>query len=239
MRLNKYIARSGVTSRRKADDLIEAGLVKVNGEVVTRLGTRVQEGDEVAVEGRSISPQEKDYILLNKPENTVTTTQDRHGRAIVMDCIELPREKKDALFPVGRLDRDTVGVLLLTTDGELGHRLMHPRYEVEKLYRVRTRDSVKPHQIDQLRRGVELDDGRAGADDVFYTHPPQKDEVGMVLHEGRNRQIHRMMAAIGHKVTSLERVGYAGLTAEGVSRGAWRRLQSWEVHGLRQLVELE
>ena len=239
MRLNKYIARSGVTSRRKADDLIEAGQVQVNGEVVTRLGIRVQEGDEVTVEGRSITPQEKDYLLLNKPENTVTTTRDRHGRSIVMDCIELPREKKDALFPVGRLDRDTVGVLLLTTDGELGHRLMHPRYEIEKLYRVRTRASVKPHQIDQLRRGVELDDGMAQADDVFYTRPPQKDEVGMVLHEGRNRQIHRMMAAIGHKATSLERVGYAGLTAEGVPRGAWRRLQGWEVQGLRRLVELE
>lgn len=238
MRLNKYIARSGVTSRRKADGLIEEGRVQVNGQTVTELASRVSEEDDVVVDGEHITPQDKIYLLLNKPEDAVTTKKDRRGRRTVMDLLDLPDREKDALFPVGRLDRDTLGVLLLTTDGEFAHRLMHPRYGVEKAYLVRTRESVKPHEIDLLRRGVELEDGTAGAEDVFYTQPPRKDEVGMILHEGRNRQIHRMVEALGNKVTYLERVAYGGLTSEGVPPGQWRRLSEHEVEALKHMVGL-
>ena len=238
VRLNKYLARSGVASRRKADGLIEAGRVQVNGEVVTDFGRQVREDDEVTVDSHPVQPPDKVYLLLNKPEDAVTTTRDRRGRRTVMDLVDLPSRVKESVFPVGRLDRDTLGVLLLTNDGNLAHRLMHPRYEIEKLYLARTRRPVKPHLIDELRRGVELEDGPASADEVVYTSPPQKDEVGIVLHEGRNRQIHRMMAAVGHEVRYLERIGYAGLTSQGVSRGAWRHLRAQEVEGLKKLVGL-
>lgn len=238
VRLNKYLARSGVASRRKADALIEAGRVQVNGEVVTDFSRQVHEGDEVVVDGEVVQPPEKVYLLLNKPEDAVTTTRDRRGRRTVMDLVDLPQRVKASVFPVGRLDRDTLGVLLLTNDGNLAHRLMHPRYEIEKLYVARTREAVKPHLIDELRRGVELEDGPARADEVMYTNPPQKDELGIVLHEGRNRQIHRMMAAVGHDVVYLERIGYAGLTVQGVPRGSWRRLEPPEVEDLKKLVGL-
>ncbi|GIV61297.1 MAG: pseudouridine synthase [Rhodothermaceae bacterium] len=239
MRLNRYIARAGVCSRRKADELIRAGRVRVNGEVVTEMGVRVQEGDEVIVNGRRISPQPYLYLLLNKPGDTITTTDDEKGRATVLDLIDLPPEEKEGLFPVGRLDRHTTGVLLLTNDGELAHRLMHPRYQVEKLYRVRTREAVKPHQLEQLREGIELDDGLARADRVAYLTPDNHHEVGLQIHEGRNRQVRRMFEALGHEVVQLERVAYAGLTTAGVRRGKWRRLQDAEVRRLRRSVGLK
>ncbi len=239
MRLNRYIARAGVCSRRKADELIRQQRVKVNGEVVADFGRRVEAGDVVEVGGRVISPRATLYLLVNKPRDVITTTRDERGRQTVMDLLDLPEAQREGLFPVGRLDRDTVGTLLMTNDGELAHRLMHPRYRIEKRYVVRTREAVKPHQIDQLKRGVELEDGLARADEAIYVRPPNHHEIGLQLHEGRNRQVRRMLEALGHEVVSLERVQYAGLSTEGVRRGKWRKLFPHEIRRLRNLVHLK
>lgn len=239
IRLNKYIAMAGVTSRRKADDLIDAGRVRVNGEVAEAYWYRVMPGDTVEVNGRTISPQSHRYVLLNKPKDTISTTDDEKGRDTVMDLVNLPADIRDGLFPVGRLDRDTVGVLLLTNDGDLAHRLMHPRYETKKLYRVRTRKTIDPHEIDHLRRGVVLEDGTASADRVTYINPKRREEIGLMLHEGRNRQIRRMMEALGHEVVALDRVNYAGLTSDGLDRGQWRHLQGHEIKRLKNHVKLK
>lgn len=238
IRLNKYIARAGVCSRRKADELIEKGQVKINGAVVTELGTRVSETDDIEVNGRSISPRRHMYILVNKPKDTITTTDDPHDRDTVMELIKMSEEEKRGLFPVGRLDRDTTGVLLVTNDGDLAHRLMHPSYEIDKLYRVRTKKPVKPHELDQLHKGVKLEDGIASADQVAYVALPDHHEVGISIHEGRNRQIRRMFEALGHEIASLERVNYAGLTADGIRPGKWRRLQEHEIRQLHRQVKL-
>jgi 23S rRNA pseudouridine2605 synthase len=237
MRINKYIAHCGVTSRRKADDLVEDGRVRVNGEPVTEHGTQVQRGDRVEVNGEAISLDAPAYFLVNKDKNTISTTDDPKGRDTVLDLLNVSQDEKEGLFPVGRLDRNTTGALLVTNDGDLAHRLMHPRYEIEKVYFVRTRQHVKPHQIDTLRRGVELDDGPAAADRVGYAGDT-KNEIGLSLHEGRNRQVRRMMEALGHDVVHLERPSYAGLTTEGLRRGHWRRLHEHEVGALHRLVNL-
>ena len=238
-RLNKYIARAGVCSRRKADALIDKGLVKINGQAASEYWYTVQPGDVVEVNGRVISPRQSVYILLNKPKDTITTTSDERGRRTVMDLVLLSGGEGDGLFPVGRLDRDTTGTLLLTNDGELAHRLMHPRHEITKRYVVQTRQAVKPHEIDQLKRGINLEDGLAKADQATYVHPPNHHEIGIEIHEGRNRQLRRMMEVLGHKVVTLERVAYANLTTDGVRRGKWRRLQSHEIRRLRKLVHLK
>lgn len=239
VRINKYLARAGVASRRKADALIEQGLVRVNGQVVTSFGQRVQEQDRVEVNGKLISRVEKVYFLLNKPRDIITTTDDERGRRTVLDLVSIPDSEKEGLFPVGRLDRNTVGVLLLTNDGDLAHRLMHPRYEIDKLYVVRTKDPLSESQIQQLREGVQLEDGEAKADQVARTNPEDLNAVGIGIHEGRNRQIRRMFEALGHSVSALERVQYAGLTAKGVRRGKWRRLERHEVQRLRRMVKLK
>ncbi len=210
----------------------------MNGEVITDFSRRIKAGDKVEVGGRVISPQELSYILLNKPGDTITTKSDERGRQTVLDVLTIPEEEKSGLFPVGRLDRHTVGVLLLTNDGELAHRLMHPRYNVEKIYVARTKEPVKSHQLEQLKEGVQLEDGLARADRVSYVNPPDYHEIALLLHEGRNRQVRRMLEALGHEVVNLERVSYAGLTAEGVRRGRWRRLEPHEVKRLRQMVKL-
>lgn len=238
MRLNRYIARSGVCSRRQADDLIAKGLVKVNGKVVTEMGTKVQPGDVVEANGKTISPAKHVYILLNKPGDVITTTDDERGRKTVLDFVQIDESEAKGIFPVGRLDRHTTGVLVITNDGELANRLMHPRYETEKLYLVTTKESVKPHQLAQLREGIELEDGSAAADNVSYVHPDLKNQIGIAIHEGRNRQIRRMMTALGHEITSLERVRYAGLTTSGVRRGKWRHLLPHEVRKLKKHVKL-
>lgn len=238
IRLNKYISRAGVASRRKADELIEQGRVKINGEVVTKLGTKVRGDEKVEVNGRLISPRRHDYILVNKPKDTITTTDDPHDRRTVMELIGIPEKEKRGLFPVGRLDRDTTGVLLVTNDGDLAHRLMHPSYEVDKLYRVKTKEAVKPHELDLLRKGITLDDGEAAADRAAYLRPKNHHEIGLSIHEGRNRQIRRMFEAVGNEVVYLERVNYAGLTAEGLRPGKWRRLRDDEVRRLQRQVGL-
>ena len=239
IRLNKYIARAGICSRRKADEMIAQGHVSVNGAVVKEMGIRVSEEDEIVVGGRQISPRQHVYILLNKPKDTITTTDDPKNRHTVMDLIKLPDKEKNGLFPVGRLDRDSVGVLLLTNDGDLAHRLMHPSFEIDKLYRVRTKRPVKPHELDQLRKGVELEDGLATADEAAYVALPDRHEIGLSIHEGRTRQVRRMFEALGHEVVTLTRVRYAGLTAQGVRPGKWRRLEGQEVRRLLRQVKLK
>ena len=238
VRLNRYLARAGVASRREADTLIAEGRVRVNGEVVTVLGTKVVPSDEVAVDGRPVRPKGPAYFLLNKPKDTITTKSDERDRRTVMDLLDLPEGEKSALFPVGRLDRDTTGALLVTNDGDLAHRLMHPRYRVEKLYIVTTKAPVKPHEIDALREGVALDDGPARADHAGHTGGDPR-EVALQIHEGRNRQVRRMFEALGHEVTSLERTHYAGLDLQGLRRGRWRRLHPHEVNALRRKVKLK
>ena len=238
-RLNRYIARAGVCSRRNADGLIDKGLVKINGVVASEYWYQVTPGDVVEVNGRVISPRRHLYLLLNKPKDTITTTSDERGRKTVLDLVALPDEQRAGLFPVGRLDRDTLGVLLLTNDGELAHRLMHPSYEIIKRYVVHTKKAVKPHEIDQLKRGLTLDDGPARADMAAYVEPSNRHEIGLEIHEGRNRQVRRMLEALGHTVVALERVTYANLNTAGVRRGKWRRLKSHEVRRLRKLVHLK
>lgn len=237
VRLNRYIAQAGVTSRRKADELIAAGKVKVNGAVITELGTKIEPSDHVEVEGQIIQQQAFDYVLLNKPKNTITTVDDDRDRQIVMDLLD-NEAREHGVVPVGRLDRDTTGILLLTNDGDLTHRLMHPSYTVEKLYLVRASAPVKPHDLDQLRTGIDLDDGLAKADRAEYVSDDPR-EVGLALHEGRNRQIRRMLEALGYEVHRLDRVQYAGLELGKLKRGQWRRLKPHEINRLRRSVKLK
>ena len=237
-RLNKYIAQAGICARRKADELIKQGRVKVNEVVVTEMGIKVKPGDVVEVNGNRISPVTHDYILLHKPTNIITSNQDDRERRIVLDLIEDEKLKKKGLFPVGRLDRNTTGVLLITNDGELAHRLMHPSYQIQKLYIVRTKENVQPHELVRLQAGVEISGETYRMDEVAYMNLPKHNELGVSLHEGKNRHIRRMMEAIGHVVTRLERVRYAGLTTKDVRPGKWRRLDSVEIRRLRRLVKL-
>ena len=237
-RINRYIARAGVCSRRNADGLIDRGLVKLNGVVVTEYWTQVAAGDVVEVNGRVVSPCLLRYILLNKPRNTITTVDDERNRRTVLDLVTLSEEDKAGVFPIGRLDRDTVGVLLLTNDGELAHRLMHPSYQIAKRYLARTEEPIQPSQIEKLRRGVVLEDGMARADMATLADPYNQHEIGLEIHEGRNRQVRRMLAAVGLTVLSLERVAYANLSTKGLARGRWRQLRPHEVEKLRKLVRL-
>lgn len=239
MRLNRYIALAGICARRKADELIAEGRVKLNGEVVTQMGIRVSASDVVEVGGNRITPLDHEYILLNKPSNFITTNSDEKDRKIVLDLIEDQKIKDSGVFPVGRLDRNTVGILLLTNDGELAHRLMHPRFQIDKLYHVITESPVLSHQLAELKSGVEVDGEALNLDDVQYINLPKKNELGIRLHEGKNRHIRRMLAAVGHESISLERVQYAGLSTEGVRRGKWRRLTKIEIKRLRRLVKLK
>lgn len=238
VRLNRFIARAGVCSRRDADLLISAGKVSVNGSVVQTLGVKVSAVDEVVVNGKRLVPARMVYLLLNKPTDTITTTSDERGRKSVLDLIAPSDLKKAGLFPVGRLDRHTSGALILTNDGMLAHRLMHPSYEIEKIYRVQVREALEDAHLDQLRNGVELDDGPATVDRIEVISGSSGKEVGLSLHEGRNRQIRRMFESIGREVHKLERIRYAGLSTTGLRKGKWRRLKTTEVVGLYKLVKL-
>lgn len=237
MRINKYLSRAGVCSRRKADTLVEARRVAINGTPVTSHGTQVHPGDTVAVDGEAVDLQKKEYLVLNKPAGCITTVHDDRGRQTVMDVIGRGGANSSGIAPVGRLDRETTGVLLLTNDGDLAHRLMHPRYEIDKIYFVETKHPVKPHQLDQLRRGVDIGDERpARAADAAYVQPPQKNWIALKLHEGRNRQIRRMCDALGHTVKALDRVQFGGITLHGLERGAVRPLTEQEIADLRNRV---
>jgi 23S rRNA pseudouridine2605 synthase len=225
MRLNAYLARAGMASRRGADELIKAGRVTVNGEP-GRLNTFVESRDRVEVDGEPVAPQELTYVLLHKPAGTVTTARDPHARRTVVDLVDHPRR----VVPVGRLDADTTGALLLTNDGPLAHRLAHPRYGVEKVYEAQVEGDPSDDALEDLRRGIELDDGPTAPAEARRLAPGR---LELTLHEGRKHQVKRMLEAVGHPVTRLHRSRYAGLTLEGLEPGAWRELEPSEVELLR------
>ena len=224
MRLNAYLARAGVASRRGADDLIKAGRVRVNGEPGA-LNTFVERGDRVEVDGAEVVAQRLAYVLLHKPTGTVTTARDPQGRRTVVDLVDLP----ERVVPVGRLDGDTTGALLLTNDGPLAHRLAHPRYGVEKVYEVEVEGEPDERTLDRLRTGVQLDEGVTAPAQARRLAPSA---LELTLHEGRNRQVKRMCEAVGHPVRRLHRSRYAGLTLEGLEPGRWRELEPSEVKRL-------
>jgi pseudouridine synthase len=225
VRLNAYLARAGVASRRKADDLIKAGRVAVNGRP-GQLNTFVQQHDVVEVDGKRVEKQPLAYLLLNKPRDTVTTASDPQGRTTVVDLVPAATR----VVPVGRLDVDTTGALLLTNDGELAHRLAHPRYGVEKTYVVEVEGEPTDATLEQLQAGVELDDGATAP---AKARRLTKNVLELTIHEGRNRQVKRMLEAVGHPVTRLHRSEYAGLDVEGLEPGEWRELTRDEVERLR------
>jgi 23S rRNA pseudouridine2605 synthase len=225
MRLNAFLARAGVASRRRADELIKAGRVKVNGKA-GQLNTVVGARDRVEVDGVEVARQRLAYVLLHKPAGVVTTASDPQGRPTVVQLV--PREPR--VVPVGRLDADTTGALLLTNDGKLAHRLAHPRYGVEKTYEAQVEGDPDEDALQQLRDGIDLDDGRTAPARARRLGPGR---VELVLHEGRKHQVKRMLAAVGHPVLRLHRVAYAGLTLEGLEPGVCRELEPSEVERLR------
>jgi len=225
VRLNAYLARAGVASRRAADDLIKAGRVTVNGEP-GQLNTFVERRDRVEGDGRRVELQPLTYVLLHKPAATVTTARDPQGRSTVVELVDHPAR----VVPVGRLDADTTGALLLTNDGELAHRLAHPRYEVEKVYEAEVEGEPGDDALRRLRDGLELDDGPTAPAEARLLAPST---VELSIHEGRKHQVKRMLEAVGHAVRRLHRSRYAGLTLEGLEPGAWRELEPSEVDQLR------
>jgi len=232
VRLNKFIANSGICSRREADEYISAGLVTVNGQVVTEMGVKVNPAeDDVRFNGERLRGEKKVYVLLNKPKDFVTTTSDPHAEKNVMQLIsrELCPER---IFPVGRLDKSTTGVLLLTNDGELAEKLTHPSYQKKKIYQVTLDKNVKPEDMDKLVSGVDLEDGPAYADEVAY-NGDDRSIVGIEIHSGRNRIVRRMFEALGYRVRKLDRVYFAGLTKKNLRRGQWRFLSEEEVTMLK------
>jgi 23S rRNA pseudouridine2605 synthase len=225
MRLNAYLARAGVASRRGAEELIRAGRVTVNGQVAG-LATFVDDRDDVRLDGSVLEPQELAYVLLHKPAGVVTTVRDPHGRRTVVDFVEHDLR----LVPVGRLDADTTGALVLTNDGPLAHRLMHPRYEVEKVYEADVVGDPSPKVLRILGEGIELEDGRTSPARARLLGPGR---VELAIHEGRKHQVKRMLEAVGHPVRSLHRSRYAGLGVEGIEPGRWRALEADEIASLK------
>lgn len=234
IRLNKYIANSGISSRRDADKFIKTGVVTVNGKVVTEMGYRVSEGDIVKFGDRSIRPEKPVYVVLNKPKDFITTTDDPRGRNIVTNLIKI----KERVFPIGRLDRNTTGVLILTNDGDLGERLMHPRFNITKIYLAVLDKNLKPEHAQQLKEGVELEDGIIAFDDIAYVADDKK-TIGVQIHSGRNRIIHRTFEHLGYKVDKLDRTSYAGITKKDLKRGDWRYLTPLELIELKKLTKLK
>ena len=232
IRLNKYIADAGICSRRKADTLIGDGLVEVDGKITKELGTRINPSSVVRVEGKIIKRQKLVYILLNKPKDYLTTTDDPENRRTVMDLIA--KATTERVFPVGRLDRQTTGLLLFTNDGELAQKLMHPSHGVRKIYHVELDKEVERNHLEQIARGLELEDGIAYVDAVAFVGPNKK-EVGIEIHIGRNRIVRRIFEHLGYDVRKLDRVMYAGLTKKDLPRKRWRMLSPKEVIFLKHL----
>ena len=231
MRLNKFLANAGICSRREADEFIAAGVVKVNGEVVTTLGAKVSPTDEVRFHEDPVSIEKKVYVLLNKPKGYVTTVEDPQDRKTVMDLVK--GACRERIYPVGRLDRNTTGVLLLTNDGELASKLTHPQYRKKKIYHVHLDRNVTAADLRQIADGIQLEDGEVHADAVEYASETDKKQVGIEIHSGRNRIVRRIFEHLGYKVLKLDRVYFAGLTKKLVKRGDWRFLTEKEVNMLR------
>ena len=232
MPLNKYIAHSGVAARREAAELVKQGLVKVNGETVNEPGFKVSPKDEVRVNGKKIFlAKNLVYILLNKPKDFITTTDDPQGRKTVLDIIA--RATTERVYPVGRLDRNTSGVLILTNDGELAQKLTHPSNEVKKVYHVTLNKPLEKRDFEQILSGVTLEDGPANVDVLAYADAKDKSQVGVEIHSGRNRIVRRIFEKMGYDVRNLDRVVFAGLTKKNVDRGKWRFLTEKEVRDLK------
>ena len=231
LRLNKFLANAGVCSRREADEFIQAGLVTVNGQVVTELGTKILRTDEVKFHDAVVSLEKKVYVLLNKPKDYVTTSDDPQQRKTVMDLVKDVCPER--IYPVGRLDRNTTGVLLLTNDGDLASKLTHPKFLKKKVYHVHLDKNLTSHDMDQIREGITLDDGEIKADAIEYADDRDKSQVGIEIHSGKNRIVRRIFESLGYRVTKLDRVQFAGLTKKNLRRGDWRFLTEKEVDMLR------
>jgi len=231
IRLNKYLSNSGVCSRREADEFIRAGVVKVNGETVTELGSKVKRSDAITFHNEPVKLEHKIYVLLNKPKNCVTTADDPQERLTVMDLVKNACQER--IVPVGRLDRNTTGVLLLTNDGDLASKLTHPKFLKKKIYHVWLDKEVSVADMQKLAEGVELEDGEIHADAVSYVSETDNTQVGIEIHSGRNRVVRRMLEALGYHVIKLDRVYFAGLTKKNLKRGQWRYLNEREVSMLR------
>lgn len=227
IRLNRYLANAGVCSRREADTFIQAGVVKVNGQIVTELGTKVLRTDEVMFHDQTLNIERKVYILLNKPKDYVTTSDDPQNRKTVMDLVK--NACRERIYPVGRLDRNTTGVLLLTNDGEIAAKLTHPQYLKKKIYHVFLDKNVTAADLRQIADGIMLEDGEIHADAIDYASETDKKQVGIEIHSGRNRIVRRIFEHLGYKVVKLDRVYFAGLTKKNVRRGDWRFLTEQEV----------
>jgi len=233
IRLNKYIANSGVCSRRDADIYIVSGNVMVNDKIVTELGFKVKPTDKVRFDGRVITPEKIEYVLLNKPKGFITTTNDEKGRRTVMDLVR--NASKSRILPVGRLDRNTTGLLLFTNDGELAKKLTHPKHGVRKIYHVELDKSLSPAHLRKIADGLTLEDGPVKVDEISYIDNAPKREVGVRLHSGRNRIVRRIFEHLGYEVVRLDRVVFAGLTKKDLPRGHWRHLTKQEVINLEML----
>ena len=231
IRLNKFLANAGVCSRREADEFITAGVVSVNGEVVTELGTKIKRSDVVKFHEEPVSIERKVYVLLNKPNDTVTTSDDPQERRTVMDLVKGACNER--IYPVGRLDRNTTGVLLLTNDGDLASKLTHPKFLKKKIYHVHLDKNLTKADMDQIAAGIQLEDGEIHADAISYTDDFKKDQIGIEIHSGKNRIVRRIFESLGYKVVKLDRVFFAGLTKKGLRRGDWRYLTEAEVNYLR------
>ena len=231
LRLNKFLANAGVCSRREADDFIMAGVVSVNGEIVTELGTKVKRTDEVKFHDQLVKLEKKVYVLLNKPKDCVTTSDDPQQRTTVMDLVKGACPER--IYPVGRLDRNTTGVLLLTNDGDLASKLTHPKFFKKKIYHVFLDKKVTAHDLQQILDGVQLEDGEVRADAIEYADERDKSQVGIEIHSGKNRIVRRIFESLGYRVVKLDRVQFAGLTKKNVRRGDWRYLTEKEVDMLR------
>ena len=231
LRLNKYLANAGVCSRREADEFIQAGVVTVNGQIVTELGTKILRTDEVRFHDQPVTIEKKVYVLLNKPKDYVTTSDDPQQRKTVMDLVK--NACPERIYPVGRLDRNTTGVLLLTNDGDMASKLTHPKYLKKKIYHVFLDKACTAHDLQQIAEGIQLEDGEIKADDVQYAHPTDKKQVGIEIHSGKNRIVRRIFESLGYRVQKLDRVQFAGLTKKNLKRGDWRYLTEEEVDRLR------
>lgn len=233
IRLNRYIANAGICSRREADTYIAAGNVAVNGKVITEMGYKVKRSDEVYFDGQLLKPEKKEYVLLNKPKNFITTTRDEKGRRTVMELISNASDTR--LLPVGRLDRNTTGLLLFTNDGELAKKLTHPKHGIRKIYHVYVDKNVTSSDLHQLEAGLTLEDGPVTVDAVSYIQGVSKREIGIEIHSGRNRIVRRIFEHLGYQVLKLDRVVFAGLTKKDLPRGHWRHLTSQEVINLKMI----
>ncbi len=233
LRLNKFIAASGACSRRDADEFIQAGHVKVNGAVVRELGTKVLPSDQVTLKGKALKPEQNRYILLNKPKDFITTMEDTHDRKTVMQLVN--KACKERIYPVGRLDRHTTGLLLFTNDGELAKRLTHPSHKVKKIYQVELDRPISPKDFDKILEGLTLDDGPVTVDELAIIGSGQT-TLGIEIHIGRNRIVRRIFEHLGYKVKKLDRVMFGPLTKRDLARGKWRHLSPKEVNSLKSVV---